>query len=47
MEVFRTIAKDQRPAVAKDLNNFFDKFDKNANTISSYASKGVSPSRTS
>ena len=26
IEVFRSIAKDQRPAVAKDLNTFFDKF---------------------
>ena len=50
MEVFRSIAKDQRPAVAKDLNNFFDRFernDRNANTTSSFNSKGVSPSKAS
>ena len=50
MEVFRSIAKDQRPAVAKDLNSFFDKFernDRNTMTHSSINSKGVSPSKLS
>ena len=50
MEVFRSIAKDQRPAVAKDLNSFFDKFsgnDRNALNHSSFTSKGVSPSKLS
>ena len=50
MEVFRSIAKDQRPAVAKDLNIFFDKLernDRNTMTHSSINSKGVSPSKLS
>lgn len=47
LEIFRSIAKDQRPAVAKDLNTFLDKFDKNNNTVSSFASKGNSPSKIS
>ena len=36
--------------MAKDLNSFFDKFernDRNTNTMSSFASKGVSPSKAS
>lgn len=43
MEVFRAIAKDLRPAVAKDLGTFLDKF--GGNTTSSIASKGVSPGK--
>lgn len=45
--MFRTIAKDQRPAVAKDLNILFDKLDRNAGTSSSFYSKGVSPGKAS
>jgi hypothetical protein len=45
LEVFRAIAKDLRPAVAKDLGTFLDKFGGNTNTISSIASKGVSPGK--
>jgi hypothetical protein len=50
--VFRSIAKDQRQAVAKDLNLFLDKFEKNttpnnALAASSFTSKGVSPSKQS
>ena len=44
IEVFRVIAKDQRPAVAKDLNTLLDKYDKNPST-SGLVSKGVSPNR--
>ena len=47
LEVFRTIAKDQRPVVAKDLNSLIDRFDKNLGTSSSFASKRVSPSKIS
>jgi len=39
------IAKDQRPAVAKDLTSFFEKFDKNTASIYSSTSKGVSPGK--
>jgi len=47
LEVFRAIAKDLRPAVAKDLGTFLDKFggSTNTNTISTIASKGVSPGK--
>ena len=41
------MAKDQRPAVAKDLNSLFDKIDKNGGTSSSFYSKGVSPGKPS
>ena len=45
--MFRKIAKDQRPATAKDLNTFLDKYDKNVMSNSSFHSRGVSPSRAS
>jgi hypothetical protein len=44
--MFRSIAKDQKIAVAKDLNNFLDKFDKQTRTVSSIQSKGNSPNKT-
>ena len=50
MKVFRSIAKDQRPVIAKDFNNFFDSLDRNdrnAKKTSSFSSKGVSPSKAS
>lgn len=45
MEVFRNIAKDMKPVNAKDLNTFLDKFDKNNMSMSSFNSKGPSPSK--
>jgi len=29
LEVFRNLAKSQRPVIAKDLNLIFDKYDQN------------------
>lgn len=43
--MFRAITKDLRPAVAKDLGTFLDKFGGSTNNISSIASKGVSPGK--
>jgi hypothetical protein len=44
--VFRSIAKDQRPAVAKDLNAFLDKFDRNVGASNTFNnSKGASPNK--
>lgn len=41
LEVFKTLAKGQRPAIAKDLNNFFARFDSKTKTNnSSVISKG-------
>lgn len=42
METFRQIAKDQRPAFVKDLNAFFNRFDK---AQSVFSSKKVSPAK--
>ena len=41
IEVFKTLAKNQRPAIAKDLNNFLGRFDSRTKTNnSSVISKG-------
>lgn len=47
IETFRMIAKNLKPALATDLNNTLDKFDRNANTMSSsnFHSKGASPNK--
>jgi len=46
IEIFRSIAKDQKIAVAKDLNTFLDKFDKQqTRTMGSIQSKGTSPNK--
>ena len=45
--MFRKIAKDQRPATAKDLNSIIDKYDKNVMSNSSFHSRGTSPSQAS
>lgn len=45
IECFRSIAKNQKPAVATDLNTFLDRFDKNNVSSSSFHSKGPSPSK--
>jgi hypothetical protein len=45
IEIFRSIAKDQKIAVAKDLNTFLDKFDKQNRNMTSIQSKGTSPNK--
>ena len=42
---FRNLARNERPAIAKDLSNIFDKYDSAKLTNSSLVSKGVSPPR--
>ena len=44
LEVFKTLAKNQRPAILKDLNNFFGRFEgKTKTNTSSVISKGAPP----
>jgi hypothetical protein len=47
--VFRNIAKNQRPAITKDLNAIYDKYDSNKKDSTpmsqSYISKGNSPAK--
>ncbi len=48
LQVFRNIAKNQRPAITKDLNLIYDKYDGNRNSSSasqSYISKASSPAK--
>lgn len=45
MQPFRTLAKKERPAVAKDLNSFLDKYDKRSLSNSSFQSKPTSPAK--
>ena len=44
-DVFRNLARNERPAIAKDLNNIFDKYDPAKTNNASNVSKGVSPPR--
>jgi hypothetical protein len=48
IDIFRNIAKNQRPAISKDLNSIYDKYDTRRETASvsqSHLSKGNSPNK--
>lgn len=44
LDIFRNLARNQRPAIAKDLNTIFDKYDKTKENESVVLAKTVSPS---
>jgi hypothetical protein len=48
IEIFRNIAKNQRPAITKDLNAIYDKYDNKRDSMSvsqAIISKGNSPAK--